>query len=61
LFWTNPNAVKYDLAWHTDQLASFVEEAGKDRVAAVVTDNAANMKKARALLKRRYPAIIIFR
>jgi hypothetical protein len=39
----------------------FVKEVGPMKVAAVVTDNAANAVKSRRLLKRIYPHIIIFR
>jgi hypothetical protein len=39
----------------------FVKEVGPMKVAAVVTDSAANSVKSRRLLKRIFPHIIIFR
>jgi len=44
-----------------DCMAASIEDVGYKKVAAVVTDNAANMKQAKALLKDKFPHLIIFR
>jgi hypothetical protein len=41
------------------ELDSVIQEVGEDKVVSIVTDNAANMKKAWKILQAKYPALII--
>lgn len=57
----NFSAERHTAAFLTEETVKILEEIGSERVAAIVTDNAANMRKLRQNISEKYPAIFDLR
>lgn len=53
-------AERHTAEYTFEVLAECIEEVGPEKVSALVTDNAANMKAAWQLIKKKYPHILAY-